>query len=469
MERNRNENITENKVIIDRDLIIENIYLHSPHQKFTFLNSASYMINITMARTKITNTELKFNGSNIYLLIENSLFRSSHMYLHGFTQSNHQVVIHSCRFDEDTDIKNNTVRQTFLSFKGTNIEFYSCNFTGLKYGVASKNYIDCSFSNITMMDLIVRGIEGNFTHINGCIVQTTHSYFRENNGSVFIGYVGILKIKNSHFLNNTVKSGTISLKDSIVHVINSQFTSNEGQFAGGIYLYYSTAHIVNCKSIQNNGKYAGGIYLHHSEAHVIISTLIENQGEHGGGICLHANSEAHVINSTLIGNQGERSGGIYVYNSQAHVINSALTRNKGNIAGGIYLFHSQAYVIDSTLTGNNGEKAGGIYLYKSEGLVINNTLIGNKGERAGGIGMCYSKAHVINSSLTGNRARDCGALRSVWNSHVKTNGCHFLENVATDKGAAIFLREGQYKDYASVFADNVAGEGGMLLKLIQEI
>ena len=68
-----------NKVIANTDLIIENMHLHSTYRKFTFQNSASYLIGITITNTTIEKRELNFNGGNISVRIEDSLIRSSAM------------------------------------------------------------------------------------------------------------------------------------------------------------------------------------------------------------------------------------------------------------------------------------------------------------------------------------------------------------------------------------------------------
>ena len=233
------------------------------------------------------------------------------MSFHRPSESDQPILIHNCTFDEDTEVNDDSTasklesdRQAFLSFEETTVEFYSCDFIGLKN---EAQLVYGSDSNITMMNIDIQGIEGTFMNTTGCNAQIKHSHFSYNNGTVLILYREKLRIE-----------------DSIL-------TGNQGEYAGGIALYENCqAHVINSTLVGNEGEqHAGGIYLKGSKAHVINSTLTGNQGKHAGGIDV-AESKAKVINSTLIGNKGEAAGGINVYKGNADVIDSTLTGNKGD-------------------------------------------------------------------------------------------------------------------------------------------
>ena len=165
-----------------------------------------------------------------------------------------------------------------------------------------------------------------------------------------------------------------------------------------------------------------------------------------------------ITNSHFRNNSGEIV--ICVHHGKLGIENVHFLNNTSKYET-IFLERSEGHVINSTLIGNQGKYAGGIFLDRSEAHVINSTLIGNEGERTGGIRLCDSDAQVINSTLTGNKGRDGGALTLYLNSHVTTERCYFLENVATEKGGAAFVdSECEYQDTDSVFADNTAREGG---------
>ena len=175
---------SDNKVITNTDLIIQDMHLHSPDRKFTFHNSASHVINITITNTTIEETFLEFNGSNISVRIENSLIRSSPIEFYGFSDSDQIVVVQNCTFDEVTAKKNSTSSAlksgSLLSFNGTNVQLYSCNFTRIK---GYSQSMRCSEGNITMMNVVVSGIEGDFMNTKDCNVHMTNSHFADNNGS----------------------------------------------------------------------------------------------------------------------------------------------------------------------------------------------------------------------------------------------------------------------------------------------
>ena len=237
----RGNNIT---VISDTDLMIENMHLHSPDGHFTFQNLPSDRINITIANTEIEETFLEFNGSSISVRIENSLIRSSAMEFYEFSQSDQPVVIRNCTFDEVTWTTNSTSSvlksHSLLSFKDTNVQLYSCNFTGIRGYPES---MLCSDGNVTMMSVVARATEGTFMINRECNVQIMHSDIIDNSGSSFISvHDGKLKMENSHFINNTSGDiGIVHLKESEARVINSTLTGNQGEYVGGIVLIESEA------------------------------------------------------------------------------------------------------------------------------------------------------------------------------------------------------------------------------------
>ena len=296
---------SDNKVITNADLIIQDMHLNSPDQKFTFHNSASHVINITITNTTIEETFLEFNGHNISVRIENSLIRSSPIEFYGFSDSDQIVVVQNCTFDEVSAKKNSTSSVlksgSLLSFNGTNVQLYSCNFTEIKHCSLS---MFCLEGNVTMMDVVANGIEADFMNTKDCNVHMANSHFADNNGSRLISIDdGSFTMENSHFSNNTSKyNGIVFLNNSKARVINSTISGNKGDQAGGIDLIDSSVKMVSCILTRNRG-FAGGIHL--------------------------KGSSVRVINSTFSGNQGGRIGGIDVYKSKANVTDSTFTGNKG--------------------------------------------------------------------------------------------------------------------------------------------
>ena len=391
--------------------------------------------------------------------------RSSPIEFYGFSDSDQIVVVQNCTFDEVSAKKNSTSSVlksgSLLSFNGTNVQLYSCNFTRIK---GYSQSMRCSEGNITMMNVVVSGIEGDLMITKDCNVHMTNNHFADNNGSRLISVGdGNLTMENSQFFNNTSKyNGIVYLNNSEAHLINSSISENKGNWAGGIDLIDSSVEMVSCILSGNRG-FAGGIHLKRSSVRVINSTFSGNQGERIGGIDVYK-SEANVTNSTFTGNKGIWAAGINLNDGQAHVNNCTFTENMGRYAGGVNLYRGKARVSNCTFTGNKGRDAGGInVLQYSKAHVINNTFTENKGERTGGIDLSNSEAQVINSTLTGNQGEEAGALQLRSFSRVTTGRCLFLENIAIDKGGAVNVNsKGEYQDSNSVFADNVAGNGGKI-------
>ena len=202
------DKVIENIVLTDTDLLIIDMYLHSPDGKLTFYNHASHVINITIRNTTIDDTELEFNGSNISLRIENSAIPFPRMSFHGPSESDQPILIRNCTFDEDTASELKLNRQTFLSFEETSVEFYSCDFIGLKN---EDRLIYGSESNITMMNVDVQGIGGTF--------YKHHGMYCTNHPLPFHGQQGNC--------SNSLCGGKLRIEDSTM-------TGNEGEYAGGI-------------------------------------------------------------------------------------------------------------------------------------------------------------------------------------------------------------------------------------------
>ena len=100
-------------------------------------------------------------------------------------------------------------------------------------------------------------------------------------------------------------------------------------------------------------------------------------------------------------------------------------------------------ITDSRFTNNN-----------STGLI--------ESRHPGGIYLEYSKANVTNSTFTGNQGHTLVVMSQ---SQAITVGCQFLDNAVKSKGAAVHVSDrSEYHDQGSSFTDNVAGEGGKILK-----
>ena len=73
-----------------------------------------------------------------------------------------------------------------------------------------------------------------------------------------------------------------------------------------------------------------------------------------------------------------------------------------------------------------------------------------------------SMAYLIDSTFTRNQGLNHGTL-TIKSSNLTTERCQFLENSAKGKGAAISISRSEYNDHGSLFATNIAGNGGKIL------
>ena len=96
------------------------------------------------------------------LRFENSAIRLPQMTFYGSSESDQPILIRDCTFDGDAEVNDDSTasklesdRQAFLSFEETRVEFYSCDFIGLKNEAQLVYGWD---SNITMMNVDVQGI-----------------------------------------------------------------------------------------------------------------------------------------------------------------------------------------------------------------------------------------------------------------------------------------------------------------------
>ena len=258
----------------------------------------------------------------------------SAMGFHGLSESHQVVVICNCTFGEVTAVKNSisSDKLAFLCFLHIDVYLSLCKFNGIEYNDGPKDVIDCSFSNLTIMDIAASGIKGDFMRIEQCSVLLAYSYFTNNRGLSLISVCnGKLIVENSQFKNNTCEDAAIiHLIDTEARLMNCILTGNRDGHVGAIMLYKSEAHVINSTLTGNKGKYTGGIDLYNSEIHVKNCTLTGNKGKYTGGIDLY-NSKAYAIYSTLTGNKGRRAGGIVLYNSEAHMISRHSLETKVNL------------------------------------------------------------------------------------------------------------------------------------------
>ena len=318
----------ENNIKTDTDLVIQDTHLHCPGQKFTFHNSASNLINITITNTTIKETYLEFNGDNISLYVEDSVIQIPQM---SFRRLSQPVVISNCIFTEGISVwmKNyiilvlRYVTGAFLLVEKAIVAFYNCNITGMKDGDLPNTFIYCDQSSITMMNVTVTDNAKRLMSARYCDVRITHSKFKNNldlhlhfrsifnstftgfisncvfsnnSGSVIDTYRGKIRIEHSHFLNNDVDHiGTIAVyTKSQVCMINSTFIGSHG--ASLNVREESNMITEQCSFLQNKARGRGGVInIHQSKYSDNDSIFANNVAEIAGKVQTQKNIMFSVV------------------------------------------------------------------------------------------------------------------------------------------------------------------------------
>ena len=262
---------TENYIYTYRDLVIDKVHLHCPDKEVIFTNKASHVINITITNTTIESTTLSFGDwrfnkldtERVSIRIENCFIRSSHIFFLEFFQP---VVIRNCTFHGDTRTDNITSPEVMSRNKLEN----------------EYRLIYCYRSNITMVNVVVRGNVRRRMGFYFCNLQIIDSRFTNNN-----------------FTEGRISSGGITLFWSNARVINSTFTGNQGHTL--VVMRQSYATTVGCQFLYNAVK-SKGAAVHvsdRSEYHDQGSSFTDNVAGEGGKIL---NKKKHSLKLFKMGN-----------------------------------------------------------------------------------------------------------------------------------------------------------------------
>ena len=317
----------QNDIKTNTDLVIQDMHLHCPRQKFTFHNSAFNLIYITITNTTIKETFLVFNGDHISLYIEDSVIRSPQMIFRGLSQP---VVVSNCILTEDIQVwmksyfvYDGIMISAFFSVEAAIVAFYNCNITGMKDEDLPNTFIYCYESSITMVNVTVTDNAKRLMSARDCDVRITHSKFKNNldlhlhflsmfrsnftgfisncvfsnnSGSVIDIYEGKIRIEHSHFLNNDVDhKGTIAVyTKSQVCMINSTFIGSHG--ASLNVREESNMITEQCSFLQNKARGRGGVInIHRSKYSDNDSIFANNVAEIAGKVQTQKNIMFSVV------------------------------------------------------------------------------------------------------------------------------------------------------------------------------
>ena len=187
-----------------------------------------------------------------------------------------------------------------------------------------------------------------------CQITIFNSSFVSNIGSsiAIVDYV-FLQINECQFINNSAyfEGGAIrGTSHCVVNVTNTIYSHNKAVTSGGALYVESTtdAHLQNCLFTYNSAYKGGSLSVVNSNIRIITSNFTKNIANNGGVFVIKGNMIAvHCImnNNTVTADGGV---GYFEENSQSNIRFSILRGNKAHGSGGVFgsekaLLHSSIY------------------------------------------------------------------------------------------------------------------------------
>jgi len=190
--------------------------------------------------------------------------------------------------------------------------------------------------------------------------------------------------------NCTIKYATrvgINISNGSVIIIDSLFTMNKGDYAGGIYVSSRSKAIIRGNIITENSAEAGGGIGIRGEAIVTDNEITKNTASNaGGGIVLYGGNTT-IAGNTIAENKATNTGGgicNYVDSGYVYILGNQIIENKtdNSFGGGISILGGIADIDNNIIKGNSCSKGAGagigINLNVSIKSLNNNVITGNQ-------------------------------------------------------------------------------------------
>jgi len=205
-------------------------------------------------------------------------------------------------------------------------------------------------------------------------------------------------------------------------------------------------------------------------------TITGGDAKHGAGIYCGNNASPTISNCIIAANtglghlNGSMGGGIYCGGSGL-ISNCVIAYNYSDLdGGGIYVANEgEVFLTNCTFVRNFSSSGGGCYLNSAIGIMANCLFIENESlgtayhQGGGAIYTASSNIELEGCYFEANRAAHGGAARfSGYERKYMMHNCTFFDNIATEKGGAVYCEAGQYDFKDSIFGDNSAKYGGGL-------
>ncbi|MBQ9026846.1 MAG: Ig-like domain repeat protein, partial [Methanobrevibacter sp.] len=361
---------------------------------------------------------------------------------------------------------------------------------------------------------------GGAISIEASSVTVNESNFYNNNanrgGALFVGGEGTDNYIYSSIFEGNIANGTgnmdglggaIDWVASSGYIYDTNFTSNFGDYGGGIYFGGKSDKSVidNCIFDDNQAKYNGGAIDCNASSMYLTNTIFDgNIAQFGAALCRETNAKSgsgenntfknnHAIvvgaalgwmgsigikitNYTFINNSADVAGGAIYVSPDSHncsiidcVFEDNYVTNKTNgwVGGERFIwtawdnksmYYLSEWTSNSSIATTFEVLADGTIFYYTTEEQLDNAL-GN----GGAITIYGANATIVDTSFTGNTARFGGAVYvGAMSGHTNINRTVFSSNVASESGGAVNLHASGVHIDVGEFYDNVAKNGSAL-------
>ena len=329
-----------------------------------------------------------------------------------------------------------------------------------------------------------------------------------NGGAIYNTFYADVSIEGADFKGNyAAKNGGAIYNDGAVDtngngadmaVIDAEFEANTAKSSGGAIYNSGKLVIVDAEFEGNKSESWGGAIYNTSangDLYVKDSEFLNNSAVNGAAISAGTSAKSTVIEDSLFeGNiaGGQGTVGLFAKGILANVVfkNNSVTAVDGDGAGALFLGSlATVDVNNANFQGNTSASRGGAIATRvaemsngsknrNDGTldIADSVFNGNVAATNGGAiyntfytsANSADNAYVAKSSFVNNKAQNGGAIYNDgtldYNSKsasLALDNVSFANNIATDKGGAIFNGDGATVILSgdNTFANNVAGKG----------
>jgi len=364
--------------------------------------------------------------------------------------------------DNSLQVFNNTHLSGNNAFNGGAVFADSCNIwlinSTLDYNTVSQRG-GAMYCLNTEMEFDTVNIVSNQANLSG--------------GGMYCNNDCVLNFSVVNFNNNISLNGwggALAIVNSVATLSESQITSNEADYGGGISATNTTLTMSNVDFVGNTATSdeGGGIYSYNVLLN-LDSAVFENNTAaiNGGGIYTNI-SELILFDVDFIGNivTNERGGGIYSIDSDIHIDSVYFENNQSNLSGGgIYSFNmSQVYISNAEFYQNSSTNYdGGAICCTNASCSLEYININNcQALNGGGLAGLEASYELFNVAITDCSANNKGGgIKISGVSTITLDHVLVADNSSGQEGGGLFFENNTDANLTNVtISNNTAGGDG---------